>query len=367
MPPSASSRTSSPPAPSTTTVSWNSASTRIRSAYSATGGRSTPCAAGRRCRAPAGRRSAVNSWTAHPVSRCTSSTSPWSSDPRRRRSAPASRRRPSPRSRARTASAAVATVLPTPVSVPVTTSDPHGRPYSLTTRPSTSTARAQSASVEAGVRGDPEPARSPSGHRRRPEAADPDAARRGRRPGRPARPAGDGIGTDSTAPAGGRSTPSAPASAAIRRCTTDGSAGLRRAARRSAAERAGRRGRREAGVEDERPGAVDQVLDERRGSRAPRRPGRRAPSTGSRSPPRERWPARPSSATRPRPPAPAHAEAVRLVDDQQRVVRRADLGQLDQRRGVAEHGVDRLGQHQRPPVAGAGERGPRPRRRRCAA
>ena len=42
VPPSVSSRTSSPPAPSTITVSWNSASTRIRSAYSATGGIRTP-------------------------------------------------------------------------------------------------------------------------------------------------------------------------------------------------------------------------------------------------------------------------------------------------------------------------------------
>ena len=119
MPPSVSSRTSRPPAPSTSTVSWNSASTRIRSAYSATGGIRTPS---RRAAVSgaSGSSSAVNSCTAQPVSRCTSSASPGS--------VPAipvctgfTTITERPASAARRASAAVATVLPTPVAVPVTT------------------------------------------------------------------------------------------------------------------------------------------------------------------------------------------------------------------------------------------------------
>ena len=53
---------------------------------------------------------------------------------------------------------------------------------------------------------------------------------------------------------------------------------------------------------------------------------------------------------------PGHAEAVRLVDDEHRAVRRAHTGQLEQGSGVAEHRVDRLDDHHRPALAGGGQR-----------
>ena len=51
-----------------------------------------------------------------------------------------------------------------------------------------------------------------------------------------------------------------------------------------------------------------------------------------------------------------HAERVRLVGDQHRVVRCGQRGQRGDRRGVAEDGIDRLHQHQRPALRAAGQR-----------
>ena len=76
---------------------------------------------------------------------------------------------------------------------------------------------------------------------------------------------GDGIGTESTAPAGSSVTPSARPSRGVRRCTSAASAGLL-AQHPQGRQRGAGRGGREAGVEDERPGGVDQVLDERGGA-----------------------------------------------------------------------------------------------------
>ena len=118
--PSSSKRTSSPPAPSTTTSRWVSASSATRSAVavSETGGRPDARAAAAGESAPGKR--ANSNVVVTPDSRMTSSRSPGSpgatpvcaglttATGTARRSASA-------------ATAAVTTVLPTPVSVPVTT------------------------------------------------------------------------------------------------------------------------------------------------------------------------------------------------------------------------------------------------------
>ena len=152
---------------------------------------------------------------------------------------------------------------------------------------------------------------------------------------------GDGIGIDSTAPSG-VTTPSASASVRTRSRTRSDSSGRARSTR-SAASARGRRRRGQGGVEDERPRPVDQVLAQRR--RAEHRAalaaerlgqGRGDDDVGVAGEPGPRHQARA-----------VDAEAVRLVDHEQSVVRRAQLGQLRQRSRVAEDRVDGLGQHQR--------------------
>ncbi len=166
---------------------------------------------------------------------------------------------------------------------------------------------------------------------------------------------GDGIGTESTAPLGVVDAERAGRAAATRSVITPGSVGCSRSTS-SAASAPGRRGGREAGVEDERPGPVDQVLDD--GGGAEHRAALGAERLGQGRGHHDVVLAGQAEVGDQAAPAGAgHAQAVRLVDHQQRVVRRADPGQLEQRRGVAEHGVDRLRQHHRPPAAGAGERG----------
>ena len=167
---------------------------------------------------------------------------------------------------------------------------------------------------------------------------------------------GDGIGTESTAPAGRSVTPSARPSSAIRRCTTDGSHGCSRSTRRAASAPAAGDGARPVSKMNGR--AVLTRCSTRAGEPrtappwAPRAFERVAVTTT------RRVAGEADLGDQAVADLAAQAEAVGLVDDEQRTGGRAGLGELDQRRGVTEHGVDRLGQHQHPPVAGAGEGGP---------
>ena len=153
---------------------------------------------------------------------------------------------------------------------------------------------------------------------------------------------GPGIATESTAPAGGV-TPHASASTAAT-CRT--CVGQRRVTTEYA-ER-GRRGTgsggSEAGVVDERAGSVDQVVADRSrgedeaalGAEGLRqRPGRHDVSGAGEAGLGE------EAATT----GADDAQAVGLVDDEQGVVAADHLGQLGERRGVAEDRVDRLGEH----------------------
>ena len=110
----------------------------------------------------------------------------------------------------------------------------------------------------------------------------------------------------------------------------------------------------EAGVVDERPGPVDQVLDDRGiagdqaalGAERLRQRGRDDDV---------RLAGEPGLAHQADPARAGDAEPVGLVDDQQGAVRRAHAGQLGERRGVAEHGVDRLDDDHRAALSGAGQ------------
>ena len=155
-----------------------------------------------------------------------------------------------------------------------------------------------------------------------------------------------GIGTDSTAPAGGVDAERAGRARRDPARARRGQLGL--GAQRRRARPAPRRPRRgEAGVEDERPRAVDQVLDhggaaEHRAALAAERLGQRggdddvgrAGEAGSCD---QAAPAVPAT------PSPCASSTSRIASYAAHT-----RGQLGQRRRVAEHGVDRLDQHQRP-------------------
>ncbi len=188
MPPRSSSRTSSPPAPSTNTTSDSAAISPIRLACWATGGSRTPS---RRAAASgeSGSRSRTSSWvtTSSPTRRRTSSTSPGSPGAR-----PVwagfTTATSLPRSRTTAARAAVTTVLPTSVPVPVTSTTEVRDLGSATGAGELAEHLAGPVEVVlgvVGVRGEPQPRRAVGG-RRGPEAADPDAVRPA--PARPPRP-----------------------------------------------------------------------------------------------------------------------------------------------------------------------------------
>ena len=262
MPPSVSSRTSSPPAPSTSTVSCDSA--RHADPVGVLGDRRDRTPRRRAAVSGAsGSSRAVNSWTAHAGQPRARLVGVARLVRRRRRSAPASRPRPSRRA-ARTASAAVATVLPTPVSVPVTT----------TTRPVTGCASTTLTSDLDGARPRrrrPTPALVVIRSREMPSGTDGGRKQPTRMPwSRHAACAasaacGEAIGTDSTAPAGRRHAEPVgqrrapgrgPAPAARDRARSTASAASAAPAGAGASAVSKMKGR----------ARVDEVLDQRRGS-----------------------------------------------------------------------------------------------------
>ena len=210
-------------------------------------------------------------------------------------------------------------------------------------------------------RGQAQP-RDPVGHARRAEAADHDAplvkVLAPRRPRRPvSRP-----GRTGRRPA--RARRPRPRRWPRRRGVEGGDAlrlGRDDPARRG---RRGGRGRGQRGVEDERARGVDQMLAQQRRARARRRPGPRAPWTGSRSRRRgRRRPARPRARPRgraPRTPMPWASSTTSRAS-----CSGTGAASAEQVRGVAEHRVDRLDDDDGPRLrrgsaaAGRARRGPR--------
>ena len=344
MPPSVSSRTATPPAPST----------RVRSSP-----RRTSCddvvdelVDRRDVDAAQARRRLGASASSRRTSSCTSVAAATSRARSRRRWARRRSRRSGtglttltrwPSAAATRGKRRGGTVLPTPVPVPGDDDEPHAVLAHLA-RAACRRGRGLP-SVQVGPGGDAQPA-TPVGHRRRPEAAD--AGARGRaavaaRPARLARPR-HRHGEHSTGRRRvGRRRRRVAARADGARCGRSGSSAHDRA---TAARRTGRGGR-QSGVVDERASGVDQVVDDGGSNRGRHRPGCPGPSTASWSRRRRGVRRGPWLATSPAPSLPATPIACASSTTSTASYVSASRGQLGQRCGVAEHGVDRLDEHER--------------------
>ena len=174
---------------------------------------------------------------------------------------------------------------------------------------------------------------------------------------------GPGIGTESTAPAGG-STPQARARVAALRphLGRQRRVVLQRAQR---GERGAGRGGRQPGVVDERTGAVLTRCSRTAGWPSTAPPW--APRDLDRVTVRTTWSSRemPAAAAQALAVVAGDAQPVRLVDEQHRVVAAGDRGEVGQRGRVAEHAVDRLDERPRPGPRTARPAAARRRPRRC--
>ncbi len=111
----------------------------------------------------------------------------------------------------------------------------------------------------------------------------------------------------------------------------------------------------QAGVEDERPGGVDQMLDDP--GRAEDRAALGAECLGERHGGHHIGvPGEPGGRHRATSAVAQHAQPVRVIDEERGTVCPAGRGERTQRCGIAVHGEHRIGHGQRPPLM-AGERG----------